>query len=416
MTMIDFAPELESSKVLLENLYWFCQLQAGKEEVDINQIEYDWTEKLVQIIDNFHDKGKNMKNERMKHLFARRNLENNYQFCFGNPLIKQTLEHYNIFLGKRDERIERMTESSGAISISEAIEKMNEDTSKQKEKRQYELDAEALSRQSNSSNQSKIGETYSQTGSISSADSSPVRSKRLVKKRKLRSSSEEYEMESQESGQKRKRDDEVDDDDFFDHPDDADFADQSFPIQKIAEVVGTPGKRIEVRTAGGGEMSFVANEKTTIYEVTPVTPVRRILREPSLPSPVREGRAKNWIDEDKLELAKLYIEFATVITPFDGRRGKENPIKHDMRQIRRNQSFGGKSLKERCKDPDNLAAFMTGKAKGFSGQPKGQGLKHIIDECLEEEYPDVHHDDWTPQMMRDIRDKILERMKTFMNK
>ena len=393
MTMMDFAPELESSKVLLENLYWFCQLQAGKEDVNTDRIEYDWTEKLVQIIDNYHDKGKNMKNECMKDLFAHPNLENNYKFCFGNQLIKQTLQQYNIFLEKRNERIDRMTQSSGAISVSEGIKKLNEDTSKKKEKRQFELDSAAVSRQSNSSAQSDIplGESHSQVGSNPPA----LRPIRSARKQKQISSSEESEMESQHSGQKRKHDDE--DDEFFDDPADADYEENSFPVQKLAKVQGTPGKTIQLRTASGAHLSFAANDDTTIFEVA---------------SPQHVKRKRNWTDDDKLELAKLYIENATVVAPFNPQRGKENPVKADMRAIRSNKSIGGKSLKERVKNADTLADFMT--RKGFSGQANGKGLKHIIEDCLEEEYPDTHNTDWTPRMMRDIREKILERMKTFM--
>ena len=397
MTMIDFAPELESSKVLLENLYWFCQLQAGKEEeVNTDRIEYDWTEKLVQIIDNYHDKGKNMKNECLKDVFAGPNLENNYQFCFGNQLIKQTLQSYNNYLGRRDKRIERMTESSHTISVSEAIKKLNDDTQKKKEARQIELDSESLTRQSNDSSQSEIplGESYSQAGSNVAA----VRPRRSGRKQKQETSSAVIEMDSQHSRQKRKHDDEDEQDSFFDEPEDADYEDHSFPVQKLAKVQVTPGKTIQLRTAGGANVSFAVQEETTIYEVT---------------SPVHDRRKKNWSDDDKLELAKLYIDNATVVAPFNPQRGKENPIKADMRGIRNsNPILGGQNIKERVKNADTLADFMT--RKGFSGQPRGKGLKHIIDDCLEETYPETHNSDWTPQMMQDIREKILERMRTFM--
>ena len=54
------------------------------------------------------------------------------------------------------------------------------------------------------------------------------------------------------------------------------------------------------------------------------------------------------------------------------------------------------------------------RCQGFSGQPKGEGIKYIIEQCLAEEYPDVHPNDWTPKMMRDIKEKILEKMRGFM--
>ena len=68
-------------------------------ESPLTKCSEEWTEKLVQIIDNFRDKTKNIKNIRIKNLLAPLNSRYKYEFCFGNQMIKQNLENFNVFLG-----------------------------------------------------------------------------------------------------------------------------------------------------------------------------------------------------------------------------------------------------------------------------------------------------------------------------
>ena len=79
ITMIAFCPELESSKVLLVNLSLYCQKKANSDDISINKVLLEWTEKLVQVIVNYWDKTKNLKNIRLKDLLALPNSENGYQ-------------------------------------------------------------------------------------------------------------------------------------------------------------------------------------------------------------------------------------------------------------------------------------------------------------------------------------------------
>ena len=126
-------------------------------------------------------------------------------------------------------------------------------------------------------------------------------------------------------------------------------------------------------------------------------------------------RNENWTDGQKFELAKLFIDKATHIAPFESQKGKTNPIKQDMKKIHQECSIGDIRLTSLMKDHNTLAKYMTGDSKGFSKQPKGEGMIHIIHDAMEQEYGGIYHSStWTVEMMRRIREKILEEMKKFM--
>ena len=67
MTMIYFLPELDASQVLLK---LYCQKNANRDEILLDKVLVEWTEKLVQIKDNFQDKSKNIKNICIKNLLT----------------------------------------------------------------------------------------------------------------------------------------------------------------------------------------------------------------------------------------------------------------------------------------------------------------------------------------------------------
>ena len=123
----------------------------------------------------------------------------------------------------------------------------------------------------------------------------------------------------------------------------------------------------------------------------------------------------NWTDGQKFELVKLFIDKANHIAPFETQKGKANPIKTDMKKIHQECSIGGKPLTSLMKDHNTLAKYMTGEAKGFSKQPKGEGIIHIIHSAMSDEYGGNYHPQaWTADMMRLIKEKILEEVKKYM--
>ena len=98
MTLMYFLPDLEPTQVLLQNLKLYCQKNGDRDGISLDQVLEEWTGKLVQIIDNFWDKTKNIKNIQIKNLLAPLNSRYSYMFCFGNQMMKQNLENFNLFL------------------------------------------------------------------------------------------------------------------------------------------------------------------------------------------------------------------------------------------------------------------------------------------------------------------------------
>ena len=146
--------------------------------------------------------------------------------------------------------------------------------------------------------------------------------------------------------------------------------------------------------------------------------MKKILRQPSVQTPERTGRLKSLTDEQKIGLAQLFIDFARHIAPHTHKKGVVNPFKKDIRDLYRNQKIGSQYLKELVADPDSLAVFIIGKpnVRVLSGQPKGEGLLTIIHQVMSEEFPEVDPSEYTPSMMREIKEKIMEKMKSFVKK
>ena len=103
-----------------------------------------------------------------------------------------------------------------------------------------------------------------------------------------------------------------------------------------------------------------------------------------------------------------------IYTPFTKHRGQVNPVRADMTSWR-NQKIGKKYLKEMVRDPTTLSTFIIGKknVQVLSGQEKGDGLLGIIHSVMREKYPDTPDKLWTPQMMREIKKQIMNKMKSF---
>ena len=198
-------------------------------------------------------------------------------------------------------------------------------------------------------------------------------------------------------------------DQFFD---DVPDAEHEIPLKRVAALDGRPGQRIEITTADGARTQILA-ESSAVINVT--TPMKTILRQPSFSTPEREGRLKSLTDDQKLGLASLYIDYATTIIPFKPQRGLVNPVKEDLRKIWRNQKIGDKYLKELVADPSTLSTYIMGKSgvQVLSGQNKGEGLLQIIHSVMREKFPGREENLWTPSMMREIKEQIMEKMRSF---
>ena len=144
MTLLYFLPDLEPAQVLLQNLKIYCQKNGEREGISLDKVLEEWTGKLVQILDNFRDKTKNIKNIRIKNLLAPFNATHGYKFCFGNKMMKQNLENFNLFLGVEEQEQEQET---GQETGQEEQEMINEMVDREKASRLKELDREADLRQ-----------------------------------------------------------------------------------------------------------------------------------------------------------------------------------------------------------------------------------------------------------------------------
>ena len=77
LTMLDFAPELEQSRILIENLNVYCSI-VGR-TADVNQIEKDWTSKLLNVLRMFNNANPQSLSIRVKDILAPLNKDFNYR-------------------------------------------------------------------------------------------------------------------------------------------------------------------------------------------------------------------------------------------------------------------------------------------------------------------------------------------------
>ena len=131
MTLLYFLPDLEPAQVLLQNLKIYCQKNGERDGISLEQVLEEWTGKLVQILDNFRDKTKNIKNIRIKNLLAPLNARYGYKFCFGNKMMKQNLENFNLFLGVEEQEQEQETGQEGQEMINEMVDREKAERLKQ---------------------------------------------------------------------------------------------------------------------------------------------------------------------------------------------------------------------------------------------------------------------------------------------
>ena len=314
----------------------------------------------------------------MKSLFSHPNQENKYQFCFGSDQVKQTLEFYNKVQGDLDERIESTAGRSNIVPVVKAMDAIRADVERNKAKTLLQQDAMS------------------------------------GRKSKRRNQGEE-EVEAEEETP-------LQDGFDFDPPEN----EVQTNIRRLASIEGNENQTLVIQTEG---QIVTVSGKTDTHIFAQETPPKRPPRHKNKPKAKEfdassengsedgknnQKRNLNWTDGQKFELAKLFIDKANHIAPFETQKGKANPIKTDMKKIHQECSIGGKLLTSLMKDHNTLAKYMTGEAKGFTKQSKGEGIIHIIHKVMAKEYPAYHSSAWTPEMMREIKDEILEEMKKFM--
>ena len=91
--MIDFAPQLESSRLLTENLLTYCQM-IGKAD-NLDKLERDWASKCLWVLRAYGKPTKQSLPLCVKDILAPLNRDFNYHYCFGNAAITNILKDLN---------------------------------------------------------------------------------------------------------------------------------------------------------------------------------------------------------------------------------------------------------------------------------------------------------------------------------
>ena len=117
--MIDFAPQLESSKLLTENLLTYCQMIGEADNLD--KLERDWASKILWVIRAYGKPSKQSLPLRVKDILAPLNRDYNYRYCFGNAAIADILKDLNTHQFNQQQSIKRLTDFGSAVSVIEAI-------------------------------------------------------------------------------------------------------------------------------------------------------------------------------------------------------------------------------------------------------------------------------------------------------
>ena len=152
LTMMDFAPELQSTRILQENLDYYCNILP--KNTDLHQIEIDWTEKILEVIRNFEKRTHDL-SVRQKDILAPLNLDENYEYCFDNKAVKLTLEAFNKGKFAKEQSIKRRTNTGTAVSIVQMIKQLAHNTDRRVNLQKQKLDDAALNRQSQQEEESR---------------------------------------------------------------------------------------------------------------------------------------------------------------------------------------------------------------------------------------------------------------------
>ena len=121
LTLMDYAPELEDAKTLLENLHVFCSYEENS-NLDVEGIEEKWATRLCDTIHNMKSVGKQERlSTRMLDILCPLNFENNYQYVFGNTSLLEHVRYVNKNRIFQSGVIKNLTNTGAALTIQEAI-------------------------------------------------------------------------------------------------------------------------------------------------------------------------------------------------------------------------------------------------------------------------------------------------------
>ena len=398
LAMIDFAPELEQSKILLENLLVYCRMrQSG---VQLNQIEKDWTEKLIEYLRRFNknpntdrsediDASRHKLSIRLKDILLPLNRDCDFQYCFGNYRHEDALKDLAKEEFYKTQSIKRLTDKGSAISVKEAIKQVKkraQEMQQEEEQRMEKLDADAVSRQN---------------------APPPQETPASVSKERDQSTSQQSELSEEQADNS----DEMYDDGPSGAP----------QLRTVTHVRAQGGKRLRITGSKGMSFEFDTQEDLLITDITPHKKLRlaESTKTPDRltdPKTGKEMRSKPLTNKEKIEVLELYIEYAQ--KPFETK--KQGEMKADCELIWDKQRISRGQLKGTVwKNSENMCDLLIGKGgaglKAYGNIPPfpnaGKGLTCYIREGMIRNFPGVDATDWTDKQLRSIKDDIIEHAK-----
>ena len=260
ISLIDFAPELPQSRVLLENLNIFCTMHRSGSSIDT--VERTWAGKLLDSLRRYSKlEAVTTLSNRMLDILCPLNREHNFKYCFGNKDVKhkvqKQLQHWDGLKKWRHEP---------SVSVISAVEILTRRMEQQAENRLQRNDQEANDRQ--------------------------------VRFEAARSTEPESESET------RSRESEPEY-----HEPSADWIPE--PEEEILMTVSpkvSGRKRLHIVTEGGTMNMEIAGP--VIISQTDVTPSKRLYKDPPNTTPSRDpslGRRPNLNNQDKMEILELFM-------------------------------------------------------------------------------------------------------------
>lgn len=383
LTMMDFAPQLASTKILHENLNIFCTMQDRNTHV--NKLEKDWAEKMVEALRRFNNANKQTLSVRVKDILAPLNKDYNYRYCLGNSGIVDTLKSLNSFRFAREQSIKQLTSNGAAVSVIDAINTLKRRQETQRERQHQQLQQEALSRQERLQRRPHDDENDEDQRSAESVDMSNKDMPEILE-----------EMPN------------------CDLPNDVPPAVE----ETIQYVRADPSMRLTIRNEDT-ELNIPV-EKDTMISLTPAKTSRGIevtktpAKDPSeVDSLGRTKRLPNLSNLDKIELLGEFISHAEspCIDWFERRGNMRVDCEHvfQVGSITRGQIKGVV-----YNHFDNLVDLLLGRNnQGLNmGEFKKKGMLVYVTEVMNLKYPGLTRENWKIEQVRELRDEILLKAKS----
>ena len=379
LSMLDFAPDLEQAKSLLEYLNIYCTMLDN--DSDINQVERDWTWKLTDALFRFRrpDRVGDL-SVRIKDVLLPLNNDHNFTYCFGNDTVRHLLKKLNEHKCHQLQSIRRLTRGA-AGSVVSAIEAIQRQHQHHQHVRQQRLHEEAALRQ------------------------------RAAEKRTHQIEEEQLDSVSNNNQNDHENNQQMDFDPVFDSlPQVTEETEQTVAFLPAATT--SKRRRIQIRD-GDTNLDIPLSGNTLI--TTSLTPCKALAREAALQTPEKDPsmkRLQTLDDRDKIEILDLWIYFAQ--NPFE--EMKNSSMLVDCENIHKHCKISRGPMKGVYKDHTNIADLITGrkigtaKPKGLRCGPKAnQGMHIYITEAMTANYPGVLAKNWTREQLRAIREKIIHQ-------